>query len=69
MVAVTSGGKLFGSSPIAWCPVFVIATSRLEHDDLGEPRKQIRASRSFGDMVEDLAELGEAVTWYIDCAA
>ena len=44
-------------------------TSCLELDDLADPKKQIMASRSFGAMVEDLAELGEAVAWHIDRAA
>ncbi len=44
-------------------------TSCLELDDLADPKKQIMASRSFGEMVYDLAELGEAVAWHIDRAA
>lgn len=44
-------------------------TSCLELDDLADPKQQIMASRSFGEMVEDLAELGEAVAWHIDRAA
>lgn len=44
-------------------------TSCLELDDLADPKKQIMASRSFGAMVEGLAELGEAVAWHIDRAA
>ena len=43
-------------------------TSCLELDDLADPKQQIMASRSFGEMVEDLAELGEAVAWHIDRA-
>lgn len=41
----------------------------LELDDLADPKKQTAASRSFGAMVEDLAELGEAVAWHIDRVA
>ncbi len=44
-------------------------TPCLELDDLADPKKQIMASRSFGEMVYDLAELGEAVAWHIDRAA
>ena len=44
-------------------------TSCLELDDLADPKQQIMASRSFGEMVEDLAELGEAVAWHISRAA
>lgn len=44
-------------------------TSCLELDDLADPKQQIMASRSFGAMVDDLAELGEAVAWHIDRAA
>lgn len=44
-------------------------TSCLELDDLADPKQQIMASRSFGEMVEDLAELGEAMAWHIDRAA
>lgn len=44
-------------------------TSCLELDDLADPKQQIMASRSFGEMVYDLAELGEAVAWHIDRAA
>lgn len=44
-------------------------TSCLELDDLADPKKQIMASRSFGEMVCDLAELSEAVAWHIDRAA
>lgn len=44
-------------------------TSCLELDDLADPKQQIMASRSFGEMIYDLAELGEAVAWHIDRAA
>lgn len=44
-------------------------TSCLEVDDLADPKQQIMASRSFGEMVEDLAELDEAVAWHIDRSA
>lgn len=44
-------------------------TSCLELEELADPKQQIMASRSFGEMVLELAELEEAVAWHIDRAA
>ena len=44
-------------------------TSCLELEELADPKQQIMASRSFGTMVEDRAELGEAIAWHIHRAA
>ena len=44
-------------------------TSCLELEDLADPKQQIMASRSFGQMVEHFSELCEAVAWHIDRAA
>ena len=43
--------------------------SCLELEDLADPKKQIMASRSFGSMVHEMAEISEAVSWHIDRAA
>jgi len=43
--------------------------SCLELEDLADPKQQIMASRSFGSMVRDIAEISEAVSWHIDRAA
>lgn len=44
-------------------------TSCLELEELADPKQQIMASRSFGSLVEDRAELGEAIAWHIHRAA
>ena len=43
--------------------------SCLELEDLADPKQQIMASRSFGEMVLDIGEISEAVAWHIDRAA
>jgi DNA polymerase V len=43
--------------------------SCLELEDLADPKQQIMASRSFGSIVRDIAEISEAVSWHIDRAA
>ncbi|HRK37290.1 MAG TPA: Y-family DNA polymerase [Burkholderiaceae bacterium] len=47
----------------------LLGTSCLELEDMADPKQQIMASRSFGAMVIELAELSEAVAWHIDRAA
>lgn len=47
----------------------LLGTSCLELEDMAYPKQQIMASRSFGAMVMELAELSEAVAWHIDRAA
>lgn len=44
-------------------------TSCLALEDIAPPKKQIVASRSFGQMVTTLDELGEALTMYVSRAA
>ncbi|MBD3892774.1 Y-family DNA polymerase [Hydrogenophaga sp.] len=44
-------------------------TPCLDLEDLADPKQQIMVSRSFGSMVQDVAQLGEAVAWHIDRAA
>lgn len=43
--------------------------SCLELESLSDPKQQIMASRSFGEMVQDIGEISEAVAWHIDRAA
>ena len=43
--------------------------SCLELEELADPKQQIMASRSFGSIVYEMAEISEAVSWHIDRAA
>ena len=44
-------------------------TSCLALEDVASAKKQIMASRSFGEMVTSLQGLSEAVSWHVDTAA